>query len=148
MPRIPSQAPKHRTSFMCLAEEREHSTLLDVLAQNPAQAPGLERWHHKPPPTFPFLESQCQRAPPEAKFHFARNGTPLASKVPASGVGAGYMRQVLPCQTQIAIYFPRLWTAEILGNRTGRSRTHGVSRTSKVLLPIDAGPRGGPSRLT
>ena len=53
----------------------------------------------KPPPTFPFLESQCQRAFSDVNFHLARETTPPARQGPAGGVGAVYRRVLLPCQT-------------------------------------------------
>ena len=53
----------------------------------------------KPPPTFPFLESQCQRANSDVNFHHAREATPPARQCPAGGVGAVYRRVLLPCQT-------------------------------------------------
>jgi hypothetical protein len=53
----------------------------------------------EPPPTFPFLESQCQRANPDVNFNHARAATPPARQCPASGVGGVYRRGSLPCQT-------------------------------------------------
>src|SRR6476620_9430206 len=53
----------------------------------------------EPPPTFPFLESQCQRAISDVNYHHAREATPPARQCPAGGVGAVYRRGFLPCQT-------------------------------------------------
>jgi hypothetical protein len=61
-----------------LTEEREPKLNLDC----PAYA-GLAI---EPPPTFPFLESQCQRAPLDVNFYHAREATPIARQV-ARGVG-------------------------------------------------------------
>src|SRR5690349_3752398 len=53
----------------------------------------------EPPPTFPFLESQCQRALSDVNFHHAREATPPARQCPAGGVDGVYRRVFLPCQT-------------------------------------------------
>src|SRR5262245_48932011 len=58
----------------------------------------------EPPPTFPFLESQCQRAVSDVNFHHAREATPPARHCPAGGVGAVYRRGLPACQTGIARY--------------------------------------------
>jgi hypothetical protein len=52
----------------------------------------------EPPPTFPFLESQCQRAQLGANFHLAREATPFARPCLTSGVGGVYRRVNLLCQ--------------------------------------------------
>ena len=64
----------------------------------------------KPPPTFPFLESQCQRAVSGTNFHHARDATPPARLCPAGGVGAVYRRPIGACQTEKNgkfVFFPR-----------------------------------------
>jgi len=43
----------------------------------------------KPPPTFPFLESQCQRAPPEAKIHFRFRRNTARKTEPSGRRGRG-----------------------------------------------------------
>lgn len=77
-----------------LLEERERSECSIGYAQDlrPGQAT-------EPPPTFPFLDSQCQRAVSGTKFHHARDATPPARRSPAGGVGGVYRRVVFPCQT-------------------------------------------------
>src|SRR6185369_1979792 len=52
----------------------------------------------EPSPTFPFLESQCQRAQLGANFHLAREATPPARACLTSGVGGVYRRADLLCQ--------------------------------------------------
>ena len=52
----------------------------------------------EPPPTFPFLESQCQRALLSVNFHHAREAIPPARQSLTGGVGAVYRRAFLPCQ--------------------------------------------------
>jgi len=59
--------------FPCLTEERELK--LDLF--NPVRT-GVAI---EPPPTFPFLESQCQRAPLDVNFHHAREATPPARQL-------------------------------------------------------------------
>ena len=64
----------------------------------------------KPPPTFPFLKSQCQRAVSGTNFHHARDATPPARLCPAGGVGAVYRRPIGACQTEKNgkfVFFPR-----------------------------------------
>jgi hypothetical protein len=67
----------------------------------------------EPPPTFPFLESQCQRATPKANLHSTRDGTPPARRGPTGGVGAVYRGLVFPSQTVnpliFRIFLTRLW---------------------------------------
>ena len=52
----------------------------------------------EPSPTFPFLESQCQRAQLGANFHLAREALPPARPCLTSGVGGVYRRATLRCQ--------------------------------------------------
>jgi hypothetical protein len=59
----------------------------------------------EPPPTFPFLESQCQRAHFGVNFHHARKTTPPARSSPTGGVGAVYRRAVSPCQMRNFEFF-------------------------------------------
>ncbi|MDE2473438.1 MAG: hypothetical protein KGO48_00145, partial [Alphaproteobacteria bacterium] len=69
--RISGLHPK--SDFPCLTEEREPK--LDLVLSGQGRTDAIE-----PPPTFPFLESQCQRAPSDVNFYHAREATPPARR--------------------------------------------------------------------
>jgi hypothetical protein len=54
----------------------------------------------EPPPTFPFLESQCQRAAFRREFSFWQRSDTARKASPAGGVGAVYRGANRLCQTQ------------------------------------------------
>ncbi len=54
----------------------------------------------EPPPTFPFLESQCQRAAFQREFSFWQRSNTARKASPAGGVGAVYRGADPRCQTQ------------------------------------------------
>ena len=72
-------------------------SLLDSL--HPKQSLGHE-WLIEPPPTFPFLKSQCQTARRPTIFTSKFNGNTACARKPRSSVGAGYRCGVSACQTQ------------------------------------------------
>src|SRR5260370_11519151 len=88
---------RHRSetpNFMCcLAEEREQSTFARFVCP---KAHGLEAWQAEPPPTFPFLESQCQRAPTKGEFSFCSRWSAARKKRPAERRGRGLYEGVYP----------------------------------------------------
>src|SRR5579871_646780 len=106
MPFGPS-GPKDIYFMSCLAEEREHSTLLDLLSEG-GHSP-LPPWQAEPPPTFPFLESQCQRAPPRANFHSALDGTPPARKAGEAAWARVICGRGPRSQIPKSKYFQGLW---------------------------------------
>src|ERR1700761_6446570 len=72
-------------------------SLLDSL--RPKSSLGRE-WLIEPPPTFPFLKSQCQTARRATIFTSKLNGYTALRRKPRSSVGAGYRCGVPACQTQ------------------------------------------------
>src|SRR5215467_6976891 len=96
------------SNFMsCLAEEREHSTLLDLI-----DAQGQVLTHRGKPsrrPRSPSSNHNVKERQPRANFHSALDGTPPARQGPRNGVGAGYMRAISPSQTPKSKYFQGLW---------------------------------------
>jgi len=72
----------------------------------------------EPSPTFPFLESQCQRAQLGANFHLAREALPLARPCLTSGVGGVYRRVNLLCQIRIDANFAFFRTASEKASHT------------------------------
>src|SRR5215467_6976890 len=46
-------------------------------------------WQAEPPPTFPFLESQCQRAPTKGEFSFCSRWNAARKTRPAKRRGRG-----------------------------------------------------------
>ena len=76
---------------------RAFTSLLDSL--HPKLCLGHE-WLIEPPPTFPFLKSQCQTARRPTIFTSKYNGNTTFARKPRSSVGAGYRCGVRPCQTQ------------------------------------------------
>lgn len=71
-------------------------SLLDSL--RPKSSLGRE-WLIEPPPTFPFLKSQCQTARRATIFTSKLNGNTALRDKPRSSVGAGYRCGVPACQT-------------------------------------------------
>ena len=63
----------------------------------------------EPPPTFPFLESQCQRAAFRREFSFWQRSDTARKASPAGGVGAVYRGANRLCQTLKTKLFRRLW---------------------------------------
>ncbi len=53
----------------------------------------------EPPPTFPFLKSQCQRARLKHEFPSCQRRNTARKASPAGGVGAVYRRAAGQCQT-------------------------------------------------
>jgi len=72
------------------------TSLLDSL--HPKLRLGRE-WLTEPPPTFPFLESQCQTARRTTNFTSDFNDYTASQRQPRSSVGAGYRSEVRPSQT-------------------------------------------------
>ena len=66
----------------------------------------------EPPPTFPFLESQCQRAAFRREFSFWQRSNTARKASPAGGVGAVYRGANRLCQTLKTKFFERLWMTE------------------------------------
>ena len=93
----PVTGPKtHRTCMsLCLAEEREQSTLCSI-----HYAPKLialdTRGKPKPPPTFPFLESQCQRARIQGEISFCQRWIAARKKCARERRGRGLYEGVPP----------------------------------------------------
>ena len=78
-----------------LQKKRERSECSIQCAQ------GLRPGHAtEPPPTFPFLESQCQRARRWRDLPSCQRRITARKAGPAGGVGAVYRRVVYPCQTE------------------------------------------------
>ena len=80
----------------------------------------------EPSPTFPFLESQCQRAQLGANFHLAREDLPFARPCLACGVGGVYRRANLLCQMRNRAdfrFFVSRFAAPALGAVRLRART-------------------------
>jgi len=71
----------------------------------------------EPSPTFPFLESQCQRAVFRREFSFWQRNNTACKASPASGVGAVYRGANRLCQTLKTKKFRRLWMSEKRRNR-------------------------------
>ena len=53
----------------------------------------------EPPPTFPFLESQCQRAALRHELSLCQRSNAARKNVPAGGVEGVYREAVRACQT-------------------------------------------------
>jgi len=66
----------------------------------------------EPSPTFPFLESQCQRAAFRREFSFWQRSNTARKASPAGGVGAVYRGANRLCQTLKTKKFQRLWMSE------------------------------------
>src|SRR5215831_1855599 len=77
-------------------EERE--LMSSILLPDCSGLPIARELAIEPPPTFPFLESQCQRAQLGANSHLAREATPSARPCLTRGVGGVYRRANLLCQ--------------------------------------------------
>src|SRR3974390_3549576 len=57
----------------------------------------------EPPPTFPFLESQCQRAVSGTNFHHAREATPPARPLARRAAWARYIGgRLMPVKREIS----------------------------------------------
>jgi hypothetical protein len=107
-------------SFMSFfAEERERSECSIGTAQACARAAT------EPPPTFPFLESQCQRAPLKANFHSSRDGNRPQDRQAIGRRGAVYRGLDFPCQTVNALNLQIFRVVRMLEMTCNRSRLIG-----------------------
>src|SRR5258708_28130933 len=96
LPWSPSQVPR-RIELHDLSCRRTRAINVCSICLPREQA--LEAWQAEPPPTFPFLESQCQRAPHQRRVHFASDGLPPAGIAPRAAwarVIWGGLTQVKP----------------------------------------------------
>jgi hypothetical protein len=110
----PVTGPETIEHLCVMQEEREHSAYVARLVSGLASA-----WLAEPPPTFPFLESQCQRAALSANFHSARDETPPARSGPTGGEArciGGCLRTVKRNLCRFCAFFSaafaRLWMAK------------------------------------
>src|SRR6185437_7893255 len=83
-----------------MQEEREQFSVVARLVNGLSSA-----WLAEPPPTFPFLESQCQRAAKSVNFHSARDETPPARLRPNGRRGVVYRGASWDCQTYFGPIF-------------------------------------------
>jgi len=91
--------------MVCLAEEREHSTLLDCVASRASSRSVASRAAaHVPLPRITMSKSATSKA----KVHFANDGLPPARNT-SGQPGARYMRATQASQTLKTKYFQGLW---------------------------------------
>jgi len=77
-----------------MQEEREQFSVVARLVSGLASA-----WLAEPPPTFPFLESQCQRAVSKRELPFCQRRNAVRKVVPSGRRGAVYRGVSSDCQT-------------------------------------------------
>ena len=87
---------EHLYNFVLQKNASIQTSLLDSL--HPKLRLGRE-WLTEPPPTFPFLKSQCQTARRTTNLTSDFNDCTASQQQPRSSVGAGYRSEVRPSQT-------------------------------------------------
>jgi len=110
--------------MVCLAEEREHSTLLDCVASRASSRSVASRAAaHVPLPRITMSKSATSKA----KVHFANDGLPPARNT-SGQPGARYMRATQASQTLKTKYFQGLWRVSCPNSRRVFRPIHGVEQ--------------------
>src|SRR5665213_2292374 len=96
----PSQARTRSNIYYVMQEEREQFSVVARLVNGLSSA-----WLAEPPPTFPFLESQCQRAVSEHELSFCQRRNTARKVGPNERRGAVYRGVSWECQTYFGLIF-------------------------------------------